>query len=68
MACVATDAAVQRAWDLLLKGTPGLRWDEFDQVKDQVMASNPNASCEKLYELIVNAAVKQWTSGMGCCS
>ena len=40
---------------------------EFDRVVEDVVNANPAIRGQALVELIMEAAVKQWVSGMGCC-
>ena len=42
-------------------------WYEFELAAVEVSNANPGAKDRALVELIMTAALEQWSSGMGCC-
>jgi hypothetical protein len=42
-------------------------WHDFDQAVQRVMQTSPFVRGQPLVHLIMEAALKQWASGMTCC-
>jgi hypothetical protein len=59
-------AAVEKARQHL-RGVAPIPWYEFQQTAIEVLNANPSSGGPELVDLIMEAVVKQWATGTGCC-
>lgn len=58
----ATEEAMRQ-----LRCVAPIPWHEIEQAAYELGKTSPSAKGQELVQLIVDAALKQWTSGVGCC-